>query len=160
MKGWAHPHIANPTCALNQTDDIAAEAKAALERRQSSYGELVRAGRLSAEVASSDLKAWGVIAQDWHWIAYGEGKPAGPDTLEVRVSALETALNRWLALMQASNRAMRQQENLQGACLCALCWWASQERIAPWDHIRRTASIGHDMRRRLGLPTRGVIMST
>jgi len=159
MTDWTHPRIANPNCAIYQTDDIATEARAAYSRRRASYPNLIQGGRITADDARSDLEAWRAIAKDWHWIANGDGEPAGAESLTGRIAALDTAIARWIDLISESGGRMSPDENEQGALLCAMRWWAERERPinSAATHIRDTAAIGHAWRRENGHPTRGAM---
>lgn len=161
MKDWSHPHIANPADAIHDTDDIAAEARAALSRRRASYPDQVKNGRIPADDARADLEAWRAIAKDWHWIAFGEGQTASPDTLADRIVALDTAISRWLEKVSQSGNRTSDEDGQQGTLLCAMRWWAERERpsLAHLSHIRETAEIGHTWRRANGHPTRGEMLA-
>lgn len=161
MMDWSHPNIANPADAIHDTDDIAAEARAALSRRRASYPDQVKNGRISADEARADLEAWRAIAKDWHWIAFGEGLPASPDTLADRIVALDTAIGRWLERVSQNGNRMSDEDSQQGTLLCAMRWWAERERpsLSYRCHIRETAELGHAWRRENGHPTRGEMLT-
>lgn len=160
MTGWTHPRIANPTCRLTATDEIAAEAHAAFTRRKQIYPAIVMDGTLSAEDARADLEAWRTIAKDWHWLAYGEGQSADPETLPERIAALDTAIARWLEAIDRNDGYLSEAEAERGALLCAMRWWADAERKAgpAAGHIRFSAAVMHDWRTSSGLPTRGQML--
>lgn len=161
MKDWTHPRIANPDCAIRDSDDIAAEARAAYTRRRSSYPDLIKAGRINPDDARADLQAWRAIAKDWHWIAYGEGEPATAETLADRFAALDTAIARWLDMIAGNGGRPTLAEDQQGALLCAMRWWAERERPSHLSarHIRDSAAIGHAWRLENGHPTRGALLA-
>jgi hypothetical protein len=141
MTDWSHPRLANPACRLNApSEDIAAEARAAFERRRDTYPQMVQAKQLLADDARADLEAWRAIAKDWHWIATGNGEPAGPETLEARTAALDTAIARWIERADRQGGRMTDEENEQVALLCAMRIWAGRERTWPYyRHIRGDA---------------------
>ncbi|MDD3800094.1 MAG: hypothetical protein PHE36_13055 [Novosphingobium sp.] len=161
MTDWTHPRIANPAHAIHDTDDIAAEARAAYTRRRDSYPDLVKAGRIAADDARTDLDAWRAIAKDWNWIAFGEGDPASPGTLADRIAALDIAIGRWLDMVAENGGQWTDAEDRQGLALCAMRWWAERERpsCSHASHIRDTAAIAHTWRRENGHPTRGAILA-
>ncbi len=160
MTDWSHPRIANPDCAINDTDQIADEARAAYSRRRTSYPDLVKSGRIAADDARADLEAWRSIAKDWQWIAFGEGEPANLMTLHARIAALDTAIARWLDMVAENGGQMSEADGQQGAHLCAMRWWAERELpAATGQHIRALAAIGHDWRRENGHPTRGSMLA-
>lgn len=156
MADWTHPRIANPDCATDDIEDIAAEARAAYRRRRASYPDLVKAGRIPADEARADLAAWRAIAKDWHWIAYAEGEPATGDSLVDRMAALDTAIGRWLDIVNENGGVMSKAENAQGALLCAMRWWAERERpsMSAAQHIRDIAATNHALDRKFGRPPR------
>ncbi|OCC25335.1 hypothetical protein MB02_01300 [Croceicoccus estronivorus] len=161
MMDWHHPRIANPDCAIHESDNIAAEARAAWSRRRAAYPDLVKTGRITADDARADLEAWRAIAKDWHWIAFGEGDPADPETLPNRIAALDTAIARWLEMVAENGGHASLADDRQGKLLCAMRWWAERERpgFSGPRHIRDTAAIGHAWRRQNGLPTRGAMLA-
>ena len=161
MNDWTHPRIANPACLMLEHDEIAAEARAAFTRRRDSYADLIKAGRITADDARADLGAWRAIAKDWTWIAFGEGQPATGETLIERMDALDTALARWFEIIDANGGQMTAAEDLQGALLCAMRWWAERERpsLSHLPHARDTAAINHAWRAAKGLPTRGQMLA-
>jgi hypothetical protein len=160
MTDWSHPRIANPACRIHDSDDIAAEARAAFERRRDTYPGLVKAGRITAEEARADLEAWRAIARDWKWIALGEGEPAGPWSLAARTAALDTAIARWLEMAGQNGGRLTEAENAQGALLCAMRWWTAREGSGSrFEHIRFIAGAGHSWRHDNGHPTRGAILT-
>lgn len=162
MTDWSHPRLANPACRINApSEDIAAEAHAAFTRRRDTYPQMVQAKQLMADEARADLEAWRAIAKDWHWIDTGEGGPAGPDTLDARIAALDTALARWIERADRTGwKTMSEDDNEQGALLCAMRIWAGRERTwPPHKHIRWRAEMMHEWRRTNGHTTRGAIIA-
>ncbi len=127
MPDWTHPRIANPECRLDRFEDIAAEARAAFERRKDTYPIMVSSGSLDADEARDDLEAWRAIAKGWRHIATGEGEMARRLTLSARIEALDTAIGRWFAMIDQSG-APSEKEAEQCALLCALRIWAGRER--------------------------------
>lgn len=160
MTDWTHPRIENPACCNNATDEIAAEARAAFNRRKDTYPLLVSGGTITAEEARDDLEAWRAIAKDWHWIAFGEGEPATRVTLISRIAALDTAINRWFTQLDGHGQPPSEAEIDQLFFLAAMRWWAEREKTpAPMNHIRWAASVMHDWRARNGHPTRGQMLA-
>lgn len=155
---WTNPSTDNLASAIHDYDDMAEEARAALARRRSSYPDLIKSGRLTADDARADLIAWQAIARDWRWIAYGDGEPSGIDTLPARADALDTAITRWLGLVHQNGGSMSLADRRQGKLLAALRWWAQRE-LSDAAHIRISAAIGHDWRRQNGFPTRGAMLA-
>ena len=157
---WTHPKLANPDVSIHEGEAIAEEAIAAYRRRRETYPEHVREGRIPEAEAKADLAAWREIARDWRWIEYGDGEPAGSDTLEARIRALDTAIER---LIEASDRNYGEfttDQARQGALICAMRWWAERERPGnPDRHARETAAIAHSWRRENGHPTRGAMIA-
>lgn len=161
MPDWSHPRLANPACRITApSEDIAAEAHAAFTRRRDTYPQLVQAKQMPADDARADLEAWRAIAKDWQWIATGEGEPAGQDSIDARIDALDTAIARWIERADRTGWRMSEDENEQGALLCAMRIWAGRERtMPPHRHIRWQAHMLHEWRRNNGHPTRGAIMA-
>jgi len=126
MPDWTHPRIANPTCRINATNEIAAEARAAFTRRKDTYPMLVSGGTLTAEDARDDLEGWRAIAKGWHFIATGEGEMARRLTLPARLLSLDTALSRWFQMIDQSG-APTAAELEQCALLCAMRIWTGRE---------------------------------
>lgn len=133
MASWSHPRIENPDCRMDRTEEIAAEAKAAFERRRDTYPQLVAARKIDADEARQDIEAWRAIAKDWLWRATGQGEPARRLTIDARIDALDTAIARWLTMVDAKAGSMSKAENEQGALLCAMRCWAEKERA---DYLR------------------------
>lgn len=157
---WSHPRFANADAAIEDSDGIAAEARAAFERRRDTYPQLVQAGSITVDDARDDLEAWRAIAKDWRWIALGEGEPATSDSLDARIAAIDTAIGRLLDQIDRFGGALSEANAQQAGHLCAMRIWAERERTAPAsDHIRWTAALLHDWRRDNGHPTRGAILA-
>lgn len=158
---WSHPRIQNPACRIDApSEDIASAAKAAFERRRDTYPQLVQAKQISADDARADLEGWRAIAKDWRWIAFGEGEPAGTDTLDARIAALDTAISRWFAQIDAKGGQPSEAEREQCELLCAMRWWAQADRNSfHLDHPRFCAGILHDWRRENGHPMRGAMLA-
>lgn len=163
MTDWSHPRLENPACRIDApSEDIAAEARAAFERRKDTYPQLVSGKHMLADEARADLESWRAIAKDWHWIATGEGEPAGPDSLDARIAALDTAIARWIERADRTGwKSMSEDDNEQGALLCAMRGWAEREKPGwkPLDHIRTPARWMHDWRRNNGHRTRGAMLA-
>lgn len=156
-KDWTHPRLENVDAAKDAWDDLAEEAQAAYQRRYASYPDLVKAGRIDAVEARADLLAWRAIAKDWRWIAHGDGAPADYTTMEARMKALDTAIERWLELIASGDRHLYPRDFRQGEALCAMRWWAERER-ASFDHTqhpRDRARRADLQRKHFGHPTRG-----
>lgn len=157
---WTHSKLENPDVSIHETDFIADEAMDAFRRRRETYPDHVKAGTITQADARADLAAWREIAKDWRWIAYGDGEPAGPDTLELRIQALDNAIERLLAASQRNYGQFTERQARQGALICAMRWWAERERThPPICHVRAKAARGHDWRRENGHPTRGQIIT-
>lgn len=158
MAAWTHPRIANPACRKDATDEIAAEARAAFQRRRDTYPHLVQAGQITADEARDDLEGWRAIAKDWHWITSGEGDPATSDTRDSRIASLDTAISRWFNQLDRNGGTPTEAESEQLALLCAMRWWAERENHRdPQAHIRFWAGIGHQYRQENSLPTLGAM---
>ncbi|OJW58049.1 MAG: hypothetical protein BGO57_12425 [Sphingomonadales bacterium 63-6] len=157
MKDWSHPRLQNVDAAKDDWDDLAAEAQAAYQRRYASYPDLVKLGRISAEDARADLLAWRAIARDWHWIAYGDGEPADCNTLEQRMKALDTAVERWIDFAANEGGSLFPADQRQGEAICAMRWWAERERtfFCHYHHARERARRIHENCRANGHPSRG-----
>lgn len=159
VTGWTHPRIDNPAVAKDYWLEMADEAAAALERRRKSLPEMVQGGRISDEEAKAEIAAWTIIADDWRWIATGEGTPADRDTLDARIAALDTAIARLFAAIdhQIARRGAPTDATLQqGALLVAMRWWAEEERGPSMArHARFLAGIGHHQREAAGHPPLG-----
>ncbi|MXO66277.1 hypothetical protein [Altericroceibacterium endophyticum] len=161
MQDWSHPAFENPDCAIWNDDEIAAEARAAFDRRRETYPGLIKAGRITVAEARQDTEGWRAIARDWQWIAFGQGTPETTATLDLRITALDTAIARWLDMVIDHGLPPTEEEATQGGLLCAMRWWAEREK-PPWmafHHIRWTSAIGHDWRRENGYPTRGELLA-
>lgn len=126
MPDWPHPRIANPACRLDHFDDIAAEARAAFERRKDTYPIMVSSGSLDIDDARDDLEAWRAIAKSWRHIATGKGEIARRLTLAARIEALDTAIGRWFDMIDQSG-SPNETEKEQCALLCAMRIWADRE---------------------------------
>ncbi|MAC58709.1 MAG: hypothetical protein CMH85_10620 [Novosphingobium sp.] len=158
---WLDPAVDADLSAIHDYDALAEEARAAFLRRRAAYPDLVKAGRLTAEDARTDLEGWQAVSRDWRWIAFGEGEPATVATLQARIAVLGTGIARWLDMIAANGGAPTFEEACQGQALAALRWWAQREyRADPQaGHIRDTAAIAHDWRRENGFPTRGAMIA-
>lgn len=154
---WLDPTVGNDWSAIHEYDDLAAEARAAFDRRRASYPDLVKSGRLTADDARADLEAWQAIARDWRWIAFGDGEPATIHTLTARMAALDTAIDRWLDMIHADGGGMSLSYRIQGMRIGAMRWWAQRELSGAGHRI--TAACMHDWRRENGLPTRGQMIA-
>ena len=161
MKDWSHPRLVGVECSLNDTDAIAAEARAAFERRRDTYPQLVKSGKIKADEARDDIEGWRAIAKDWRWVALGEGSPATADTLGLRIAALDTALARWFERIDQISGGANEESLRQCALLCAMRIWAEREKPGrnPFNHIRTAARWMHDWRHDSGHPPRGAILA-
>ncbi len=158
MTDWSHPRIQNPDSGKYCWAEMAREATAALWRRRDSYPQLVNTGKMDKADAAQDIAAWEAIAADWDWICTGLGEPAGRDTLEIRVEALDTALFRFFQVIDRHYGAMSQVQSQQGALLAAMRWWMEREGSGHDPrHPRFCASIGHTWRAENGYPPLGEV---
>lgn len=158
-RGWTHIRVANPAIAKDYWLEMADEAAAALSRRTKALPEMVQGGRISEEDAKAEIAAWGIIAEDWRWIATGEGTPADATSLPARIEALDTAIARLFDSIdhQTARRGAATDVTLQmGALLVGMRWWAEIERTEPLRrHARFLAGIGHHQREAAGHPPLG-----
>lgn len=167
MTDYTHPRVKGDIAACDGLRDhalLAREAAAALARRQSSYPELVKAGKLEQSTADADIAAWASIAADWAWIAsaytdhpepvegHGEGEQnSGRLTdLRARIAALDTAIDRFFTALdrRGGSSVLVHAEAEQITALIAMRWHAERERNPEaWPiKARMAASINHQLR--------------
>jgi len=129
------------------SEDVAAVALAAYQRRRDTYPQLVQAGQITADEARADLEGWRAIAKDWRWIHTGEGERTTRLTLDSRTAALDTAISRWLIRHDETGGAS-EEETEHLAMLCCMRAWAARERTHPsTKHRQFFATITHELRR-------------
>lgn len=168
MSLWSHPRIDNPFAARNEWSAIAHEAVLALARREAGYPVAIDNGHIDKDVAYADIAAWAAIVDDWNWISAGPVEPvSGNDfaahygvlvtqaatTLEARIDALDTAIERFFTKYDQADRsaspmqigALRGQVTLLAAMRC---WAECEVHLPPHKQARFFASIGHEFRAR------------
>lgn len=88
------PPAHEPPVFRDDWDELHAQCRAAVARREAAYPELIARGQIAADLAARDIASWQALAAEWHWIITGEGAPPAPETLPDRIAACELALER------------------------------------------------------------------
>lgn len=122
---------------------LAAHAVAAVKRRKEAYPDLVASERMTAEDADQDVAAWEAIAAEWHWICTGEGEPPARDTLDARLAAVDTAIERAEAALRHNSRSENVLAQLD--MNIAIRWHLSRWRLGD-QVIHQTACLNHQLR--------------
>lgn len=153
-------NIARPLGSSPTVDQVAHEATAALFRRRDSYPTHVGNGKLDGDWAAADIAAWQAIADDAEWVAspVGETGARGTrDTLQARTAAIDTAIERYLVIVDP-DRATDEQK-LQSACLAYMRLAVEAERryyvgeLPFEDTPHFTAMVNHKIRDPLAIGT-------
>lgn len=155
MTDWSHLRIENPAVARAYWEEIAAEASDMLERARKGYPFMIKRGEMTQEDAAADLYGRRATESDWHWIAFGEGKPASAASLDARIAALDQSLVRWFKRVDKHGGVPTAKQAVQGALIAAMRWWAERERTGVEPHVRDLAAFGHNWRKENGHPSLG-----
>lgn len=130
---------------------LAQEAARALKSRQNGYPAQVRVGKMTQADADEAIAAWQAIADDWHWIATGQGTSINPHwTLHDRIAALDHSLvliER--AMREDAQEHRRPSDNLSfiGGLHFAMRWHCAIEQRGPSTNTARfCARLGHEWR--------------
>lgn len=115
------------------------QCRVAVERREAAYPQLVRAGRMEAGLADSDIAAWRALHAEWQWIITGEGECPDRASLPDRIAAAQLALQRVDGELQ---RQWSEDLIYQRHLLQAIAWHLGDGRAAPAIHF--TASLNHN----------------
>ncbi len=78
---------------------LLAEAQGCLERRASQYPALVETGRMDAQAAQAELRAWRAIVADWTNIVTGQGERAAAVTTTEKIAVLLVGVSRYEAAL-------------------------------------------------------------
>lgn len=78
---------------------LLAEAQGCLERRASQYPALVETGRMDAQAAQAELRAWRAIVADWQNIVTGQGERGASVTTTEKIAALLEGVSRYEAAL-------------------------------------------------------------
>ncbi|MFZ2995919.1 hypothetical protein [Sphingobium sp.] len=85
---------------------LAAEAVAAIERREAQYPALIALGKISSEQAEQEIRVWSAIAADWHWVVTMQRPDAPAATLQEKIAAVQDSVSRAdTALVRAFHRS-------------------------------------------------------
>lgn len=149
---WRSPdYVARPVsdapASVNDYPDLLAQARAAIERREQAYPQMIAKGEITPADASADLQGWQAIEREWDWVTTGTGDPPAPETRESRLASVALALARIdveLGRGGASRRAdLLHQQDLN----LSLRWHLTHLRHgAPAIHF--WASLTHKLRTR------------
>ena len=132
---------------LASYSDLAAEAAAAVCRREEQYPALIDAGKISPEQAAREIRVWRSIASDWHWVVSLERRDAEPATLEEKIAALEEScrraerpLRKAFAAADSSVRTAWQRE-MPIALIADRYGEAAAPFLTEWDRYWRFADL-------------------
>ena len=86
-------------------DALLDQARTALDRRRTGYPKRVEIGLIEQADADADIAAWALLAGEWQWIVDGTGTLPGRGTWDMRLGAVDLALERVGTELRKGNRA-------------------------------------------------------
>lgn len=97
-------------------DALLEQAQGALQRRRDGYPKLIERGSMTHAEADEDIAAWELIEAEWGWIVDGSGQLPPVSSLDLRLGAIDLALERVGTELRRGNRqhdVFRQSHLLQ-----------------------------------------------
>lgn len=76
---------------------LLAEVEGALDRREQQYPPLIEAGRMDAQAAADELRAWRAIVADWRQIVTGLNDRGTDATIDEKIAVLLDGIARYEA---------------------------------------------------------------
>lgn len=91
---WQGLVCPEPPTRINHHRAIADLAAKLLQQRRSKYPDMAERGAIDPQQAENEIAYWSLIAQDWLWIATGEGAPAPAETIAERRETIDASLKK------------------------------------------------------------------